>query len=257
MQRTQPHPVLTVLGLLLCPQAECLSRKLGGLRKSTILTIWLLYRKSWPALSDDHLWLCRTLYWNLWLSIMLKYSLFWHIKALHSHNLFPRYKVRNACKKVKLKVAQWCLTLCDPMDYTVHGILQARILEWVAFPFSRRSSQPWDRRQVSLIAGGFFTSWVTGEAQCLYSFNYFFLNIHLSKMRKEVLILFDSACYRPDTWHDVPFHSLNPKRQLLLSSQITRAYTELNCNWLHDLATGFMTHSAFLQSFLYAYCRTQ
>ena len=36
-----------------------------------------------------------------------------------------------------MKVAQLCQTLCDPMDYTVHGILQARILEWVAFPFSR------------------------------------------------------------------------------------------------------------------------
>ena len=44
--------------------------------------------------------------------------------------------------KVKVKVAQMCLTLWDPMDYTVHGILQARILEWVAFPFSRGSSQP-------------------------------------------------------------------------------------------------------------------
>ena len=43
-------------------------------------------------------------------------------------------------KKVKAKVAQSCPTLCDPMDYTVHGILQARILEWVAFPFSRGSS---------------------------------------------------------------------------------------------------------------------
>ena len=51
------------------------------------------------------------------------------------------------------------LTLCDPMDYTVHGILQARILEWVAFPFSRGSSQPRDQTQVSHIAGGFFTSW--------------------------------------------------------------------------------------------------
>ena len=38
--------------------------------------------------------------------------------------------------KVKVKVPQLCLTLCDPMDYTVHGILQARILEWVAYPFS-------------------------------------------------------------------------------------------------------------------------
>ena len=43
--------------------------------------------------------------------------------------------------KVKVKVAQSRSTLCDPMNYTVHGILQARILEWVAFPFSRGSSQ--------------------------------------------------------------------------------------------------------------------
>ena len=42
----------------------------------------------------------------------------------------------------KVKVAWSCLTLCDPMDYTVHGILQARILEWVAFPFSRDLSNP-------------------------------------------------------------------------------------------------------------------
>ena len=46
--------------------------------------------------------------------------------------------------KVKVKVAQSSLTLCNLMDYTVHGILQARILEWVAFPFSRGSSQPRD-----------------------------------------------------------------------------------------------------------------
>ena len=61
-------------------------------------------------------------------------------------------------EKVKVKVAQSCLTLCNPMDCTVHGILQARILQWVAFPFSRRSSQSRDRTQVSLIAGGFFTN---------------------------------------------------------------------------------------------------
>ena len=51
------------------------------------------------------------------------------------------------------------------MDYTVHGTLQARILEWVAIPFSRASSQPRDRSQVSCIAGGFFTSWATREAR--------------------------------------------------------------------------------------------
>ena len=58
-----------------------------------------------------------------------------------------------------------CLTLCDHKDYTVPGILQARILEWVAIPFSKGSSQTRDRTQVSHIAGRFFTSWATREAQ--------------------------------------------------------------------------------------------
>ena len=48
-------------------------------------------------------------------------------------------------------VAQPCLTLCDPMDYTVHGIIQARIPEWVAIPFSRGFSQPRDPTQVSCV----------------------------------------------------------------------------------------------------------
>ena len=65
---------------------------------------------------------------------------------------------RKLCEKVKIKVAQSCRTLCDLMNYTEHGILQARMLGWVAFPFSRRSSQLGDRAQVSHIAGRFFTS---------------------------------------------------------------------------------------------------
>ena len=52
------------------------------------------------------------------------------------------------------KVAQSYLTLCDPMDYTV----QARILEWVAVPFSRGSPQPRDQTQVSCVVGGVYTS---------------------------------------------------------------------------------------------------
>ena len=61
-------------------------------------------------------------------------------------------------------VAQLCLTVCDPMDYcsppdsSVHGILQTRILEWVAIPFSRGSSRPRNQTQVSCVAGRFFTS---------------------------------------------------------------------------------------------------
>ena len=60
--------------------------------------------------------------------------------------------------KVKVKVAQLCLTLCNPRDYTAHGILQARILEWGAFPFSRGSFRPRNQTGVSCVAGGFFTN---------------------------------------------------------------------------------------------------
>ena len=54
-------------------------------------------------------------------------------------------------------------TLCDPMDYTILGILQARTLEWVAFPFSRASSRPRNRTGFSCIAGRLFTNWVIRE----------------------------------------------------------------------------------------------
>ena len=65
----------------------------------------------------------------------------------------------------KVKVIQLCPTLCDHRNYTVHGILQARILEWIVFPFSRGSSQPRNWTQVSRISGGLFTSWAIVEAQ--------------------------------------------------------------------------------------------
>ena len=73
-------------------------------------------------------------------------------------------------KKVEVLVAQSCLTLSQPHDCSlpgssVHGILQARILVWVAISFSRGSSQLSDRTQVSCIAGGFFTICATREAQ--------------------------------------------------------------------------------------------
>ena len=68
---------------------------------------------------------------------------------------------------IKSESEKWksCPTLCNSMDYTIHGILQARMLEWVAFPFSRVSSQPRDQTQVSHIAGRLFTSWAMRETQ--------------------------------------------------------------------------------------------
>ena len=57
-------------------------------------------------------------------------------------------------------------SFCDPMDCSssLHGILQAKILKWVAIPFSRGIFQPRNQTQVSCITGGFFTDWATREA---------------------------------------------------------------------------------------------
>ena len=88
------------------------------------------------------------------------------------------------------------------MDYIVHGILQARILEWVAF--SRWSSQPRDRTQVSCIAGRFFTSWATKEAlNGLYKFfnlekwqeSLCFKTQESIELHQSLEDLFDPICY--------------------------------------------------------------
>ena len=81
----------------------------------------------------------------------------WNQGLLHCRQILYQLSYREA-HIVKVLVTQSCPTLCDPRDYTVHGILQSRTLEWVAVPFSRGSSQPRDQIQSSHIAGGFFTS---------------------------------------------------------------------------------------------------
>ena len=89
-----------------------------------------------------------------------------------------------------MKVAQSCLTLCNPMGYTVNWILQARILEWVAFPFSRGSSHLRDWAQVSHIAGGFFTVWAIRETK-----TYQTQNLSL-KAKSTVLVSWNSKSTR-------------------------------------------------------------
>ena len=101
----------------------------------------------------------------------------------------------------KVKVVQSCPALCDPMDSTVHGILQTRILERVAFSFSRGSSQHRNRIQISHIAGRFFTNWATREAQVqnpVLSFttgwtgeNY----LHSAGLQKKILIVILSKSF--------------------------------------------------------------
>ena len=92
--------------------------------------------------------------------------------CLRSHQMFLKlliYWVWNTHAHTHTHVTQSCSTLCDPMDCSppgssLHGILQARILEWVAIPFSRGSSRLRDGAQVSCPAGRFFAVWATREA---------------------------------------------------------------------------------------------
>ena len=81
-------------------------------------------------------------------------------------------------------VLQLCLTLCDSMDWnppgsSVCGILQARRLEWVAISFSRESSQPRDRSQVSHIVDIFFTVWATREYRYINMYKYVKVDIYI------------------------------------------------------------------------------
>ena len=156
-----------------------------------VAMITLIYTQKWKSLS--HVWLFATP-WTVYSglnspgqntgggSLSLLQGIFptqesnWGL--LHCRRILyqQNYQGSSACRgltvfgdgglqEVKVKVTQSCQTLCNPMDYTVHAILQARILEWVAFSFSRGSSKPRDWTQVSYIAGRFFTMWPTREVE--------------------------------------------------------------------------------------------
>ena len=97
---------------------------------------------------------------NLQASI-LQHSAFFMVRLSHPYVTIG--------KTMKVQVSQSCLTLFESMDWSlsgssVHGILQARILEWVAYPFSRGSSWLRNGTKVSCITGRFLTSWATREA---------------------------------------------------------------------------------------------
>ena len=78
------------------------------------------------------------------------------------------YSCTHVCVCVSLSVVSFCDPMgCSLPGSSVLGILQARILEWVAIPFSRGSSRSRDQTQVSCIAGGFFTNWAIREAHTL------------------------------------------------------------------------------------------
>ena len=126
-------------------------------------------------------------------------------------------------RKRESEVAQSCLPLCNPMDCSlpgssIHGIFQARILEWFAISFSRGSSQPGDRTQVSLLAGRYFTIWATRKTMSFRTLE----DMSLSKFWE---IMKDR-----ETWHGVENNQIWPSNwsttiwgNLLISKSLTYA----------------------------------
>ena len=105
---------------------------------------------SWCLIKDSQKSTCNSVYVSI--------AVAWHIYTIYVH----------------AKSLQLCLTLCVPMDYSlpgssVHGILQARILEWVAISFSRGSSQPRDQTCISWHWQVILHCWATREAQSNYT----------------------------------------------------------------------------------------
>ena len=120
-----------------------------------------------------------------------------------------------------MKVTQSCPTLWDPIDYTVHGILQARILEWVAFPFSRGSSKPRDRTQVSYIAGGFFTRWATREALSFQRDMQILWEAHLKELIN-LFIIYTFINYLPAFYYWARFMKIVVKKKTELVSSLIK-----------------------------------
>ena len=143
--------------------------KIQVLVSQSCLTLYDPMDCSLPGSSVHGIFQARVLEWDA-----IAFSRIWG-KELHfvhlcisSHFLVQPALAHCLISSCCCLVAQSCPTLCDPMDCSppgssVHGISQARILEWVAISFSRRSSQPRDRIHVSSLAGRFFTSEPPGK----------------------------------------------------------------------------------------------
>ena len=128
---------------------------------------------------------------------------------MHYSTYYVQAPLQTLCIYVCVLVAQSSPTFCDPVDCSppgssVHGILQERILEWTAIPFSRGSSQPRDQTQVSCIAGRLFTIWATGKS-CIafmatfnsYSFmkqNYYYNSTEMKENKYGIKLSVISLC---------------------------------------------------------------
>ena len=133
-----------------------------GLWTSSINGIWKLVRNSCPPLNPD---LLNQKLWGLAICCNHPFKWSWCMLKLENHSFNPYVSILSHFNHVLTLCIPWTVGHQAPlsMGFSVHGILQTRILECVAMPSSRGSSQPRDWTRVSSIAGGFFTDWTTRE----------------------------------------------------------------------------------------------
>ena len=122
------------------------------------------------------------------------------VLVLNGECIVSRFPCHNISSTVLCLVAQLYLTLWHQVPLSMR-ILQARILEWVAMPSSRGSSQPRDWTQVSRIAGRFFTIWATQEAQI--SLCYLLAWIFHDFLNQYLIPFWDIVVYEVELWNDV------------------------------------------------------
>ena len=142
---------------------------------------------------------------------------------------------------MKVLVAQSCPTFCNPMDggltgSSVHGILQARILEWVSISFSRGSSRPRDQTQVSWIAGGIFIIWATRDTQTKHK--YVLKRMHLNVVQYSAVMNFQFfvsvICF---------YHCFGPKTNVNYFSYLFVLFLEICFLRLHLFIRWCIHHS--------------
>ena len=134
-------------GLLQCRQILLPPEPPGKPITQNILAFTFVYKTKWVHMNEGYF-----------------QNIFFHVTKEKSNTCNLLF-----INTMKVEVSQSCLTLCNPMDcsppgYSVRGILQSRILEWVTVSFSRGSSQPRDWSQVCRTAGEFITIWTSKEA---------------------------------------------------------------------------------------------